>query len=71
MTSEWVRARLGAAVEIAITEGCPLKACGVFYAGARRKNVDSDFRLGLFPVYTFDTADLSNPQALKPLLEAV
>jgi TIR domain len=71
VTSEWVRARLGAAVEIAITEGCPLKACGVFYAGARRKSVDSDFRLGLFPVYTFDTADLSNPQALKPLLEAV
>ncbi|HJQ23353.1 MAG TPA: toll/interleukin-1 receptor domain-containing protein [Blastocatellia bacterium] len=71
VTSEWVRARLGAAVEIAITEGCPLKACGVFYAGARRKSVDSDFRLGLFPVYTFDTADLGNPQALKPLLEAV
>jgi len=70
VTSEWVRARLGAAVEIAITEGCPLKACGVFYAGARRKGTDSDFRLGLFPVYTFDTADLGNPQALKSLLEA-
>jgi hypothetical protein len=71
VTSDWVRARLGAAVEIAITEGCPLKACGVYYAGARRKNADGDFRLGLFPVYTFDAADLSNPRALAPLLEAI
>jgi hypothetical protein len=71
VTSDWVRARLGAAVEIAITEGCPLKACAVYYAGARRKSTDGDFRLGLFPVYTFDAADLSNPQALAPLLDIV
>ena len=71
VTSEWVRARLGAAVEIAITEGCPLKACAVYYAGARRKAADGDFRLGLFPVYTFDAEDLNNPQALAPLLDAV
>jgi hypothetical protein len=71
VTSEWVRARLGAAVEIAITEGCPLKACAVYYAGARRKGSDGDFRLGLFPVYTFDANDLSNPQALAPLLDAL
>lgn len=69
VTPDWVRARLGAAVEIAITEGCPLKACGIYYAGARRKNADSDFRLGLFPIYTFEAGDLNNPQALKPLLE--
>jgi TIR domain len=71
VTSDWVRARLGAAVEIAITEGCPLKACAVYYAGARRKSADGDFRLGLFPVYTFDANDLNNPQALAPLLEAM
>jgi len=71
VTSDWVRARLGAAVEIAITEGCPLKACGIYYAGARHKNTDGDFRLGLFPVYTFDAADLSNPRALAPLLETI
>ncbi|HKP11807.1 MAG TPA: toll/interleukin-1 receptor domain-containing protein [Blastocatellia bacterium] len=71
VTSEWVRARLGAAVEIAITEGCPLKACAVYYAGARRKATDGDFRLGLFPVYTFDAEDLNNPQALTPLLDAL
>ncbi|MFL6215563.1 MAG: toll/interleukin-1 receptor domain-containing protein [Blastocatellia bacterium] len=71
VTSEWVRARLGAAVEIAITEGCPLKACAVYYAGARRKSSDGDFRLGLFPVYTFDANDLNNPQALAPLLDAM
>ena len=69
VTSDWVRARLGAAVEIAITEGCPLKACAIFYAGARRKNTDGDFRLGLFPVYTFEASDLNNPLALKPLLD--
>ena len=61
---------MGAAVEIAITEGCPLKACAVYYAGARRKGSDGDFRLGLFPVYTFDVNDLSNPHALAPLLDA-
>jgi hypothetical protein len=71
VTSEWVRARLGAAVEIAITEGCPLKACAVYYAGTRRKSSDGDFRLGLFPVYTFDANDLSNPQTLAPLLDAL
>jgi hypothetical protein len=71
VTSDWVRARLGAAVEIAITEGCPLRACAVYYAGARCKNTDGDFRLGLFPVYTFEASDLSNPQALAPLLEAI
>jgi hypothetical protein len=69
VTADWVRARLGAAVEIAITAGCPLKACGIYYAGARQKNADGDFRLGLFPVYTFENSDLSNPQALAPLLE--
>jgi TIR domain len=71
VTSEWVRARLGAAVEIAITEGCPLRACGVYYAGARHKNADGDFRLGLFPVYTFDAADLNNPRGLAPLLDTI
>ena len=71
VTSDWVRARLAAAVEIAITEGCPLKACAVYYAGARRKSADGDFRLGLFPVYTFDADDLSNPQALAPLLDVM
>jgi hypothetical protein len=71
VTPDWVRARLGAAVEIAITEGCPLKACGVYYAGARHKNTDGDFRLGLFPVYTFDAADLSDPRGLAPLLESL
>jgi hypothetical protein len=71
VTSDWVRARLGAAVEIAITEGCPLKACGVYYAGVRRKKTDAGFNLGLFPVYTFDAEDLSNPQALAPLLDIV
>ena len=71
VTEEWVRARLGAAVQIAITERSPLKACAIYYAHPRKKSADGNFNLGFFPVYTFDNSDLSNPKALAPLLEGI
>jgi hypothetical protein len=71
VTEEWVRARLGAAVQIAITERSPLKACAIYYAQPRKKSSDGNFNLGFFPVYTFDNSDFSDPKALAPLLEGV
>lgn len=69
VAEDWVRARLGEAVKIAVTENCPLKACGIYYAPPRRKAEASKFSLGFLPVYQFDNTDLANPQALKALLE--
>lgn len=71
VTEEWVRARLAAAVQIAITERCPLKACGIYFAGTRKKGADGGFNLGFLPVYTFDSSDLSDPRQIAPLLDGV
>jgi hypothetical protein len=71
VSEEWVRARLGAAVQIAITERCPLKACAIYYAHPRKKETNSNFNLGFLPVYTFDSSDLSNPKSFAPLLEGI
>jgi len=70
VTEDWVRERLNAAVQIAITERCPLKAFGIYFAGARRKGTDANFNFGFLPVYTFDNSDLQSPQKLAPFLEA-
>jgi hypothetical protein len=69
VAEDWVRARLGEAVKIAVTESCPLKACGIYYAPPRRKAEAVKFSLGFLPIYQFDSTDLINPQALQPLLE--
>ncbi|MFP5261107.1 MAG: toll/interleukin-1 receptor domain-containing protein [Blastocatellia bacterium] len=70
VNEEWVRARLGAAVQIAITERCPLKACAVYYAHPRKKEAAA-FNLGFLPVYTFDSSDLTDPKSFGPLLEGI
>jgi hypothetical protein len=69
VAEEWVRARLGEAVKIAITEGCQLKSCGIYFAPPRRKVTDDTFNLGFLPIYQFDSHDIANPQTLLPLLE--
>ena len=69
VTADWVRERLNAAVQIAITERCPLKAFGIYYAGGRRKGADANFNFGFLPVYTFDNSDLQSPQTIAPFLE--
>ena len=71
VTEEWVRARLAAAVQIAITERCPLKACGIYFAGGRKRDAEGGFNLGFLPIYTFDNTDLDNPGRLAPLLEGM
>lgn len=64
---EWVRARLGVALQIAVTEKCPLKACGVYFAPPRKRNVQGLFNLPVLPVYEFDDRDISNPQTMAPM----
>ena len=71
VTEEWVRARLGAAVQIAITENCPLKSCAIYYATPQKKSAGGNFKLGFFPVQTFDSSDLSDPKMLANLLEGM
>jgi hypothetical protein len=71
VTEEWVRARLGAAVQIAITENCPLKSCAIYYASPQRKSAGGNFNLGFFPIYKFDNSDLSDPKTLAHLLEGI
>jgi hypothetical protein len=71
VTEEWVRARLAAAAQIAITERCPLKSCAVYFASPRRKNAGGDFNLGFLPVHTFDSSDFGDPRTLAPLLEGI
>jgi len=71
VTEEWVRARLGAAVQIAITENCPLKSCAIYYASPQKKSAGGNFKLGFFPVQTFDSSDLSDPKRLASLLEGM
>jgi len=69
VTADWVRERLNAAVQIAITERCPLKAFGIYFAGERRKDADANFNFGFLPVFTFDNSDLQSPQTIAPFLE--
>lgn len=67
---EWVLERLGAALQIAIVERCPLKACGIYFAPPRKKSADSKFNLGFIPVHLFDDTDISNPQTLASFIQA-
>jgi len=68
VAEEWVRARLGEAVKIAIAEDCPLRACGIYFAPPRKKTGDVQFKLGFLPVYQFDSGDLADPRELVSLL---
>jgi hypothetical protein len=67
---EWVLERLGAALQIAIVERCPLKACGIYFAPPRKKSADAGFNLGFLPVHLFDSDDMRNPQALMAFIGA-
>jgi hypothetical protein len=69
VAEEWVRARLAAALQIAIAQNCPLKACGVYLAPPRKAS--ANFQLGqrLFPVELMDHTDRFNAGSVAPLLE--
>ncbi len=64
---EWVRARLGLGLQIAINERLPIKACGVYYAPPRQRGATDLFNLPFLPVFEFDDRDMSNSQTLAPI----
>jgi hypothetical protein len=69
---EWVRERLGEALKIAaVSENCPLRACGVYLAPPRKRAEDVRFNLGLFSVDVLDNTDRFNPRTLEPLLAKI
>jgi hypothetical protein len=65
VAEEWVRARLGEAVKIAITEDCPLKACGIYFAPPRRKASDGKFNLGFLPAPPTRSSACARSTAMK------
>ena len=68
VTMEWVRARLAVALQIAVAEGCPLRACGVYVAPPRKDN-PGRLSLPLVPVEWMDNTSGFNSGALDHLLE--
>jgi hypothetical protein len=69
--TEWVRERLGEALKIAVTQNCPLRACGVYLAPPRKNAEEVQFNRGFFPVEVLDNSERFNPQTLAPLLARI
>ena len=68
VADEWLRARLGVALKIAIAEECPLQACGVYLAPPRSRETAPKLRLPLIPVEWMDHTKGFNPRAVDHLL---
>ena len=67
VAEDWVRARLGVALQIAVTEKSPLNACGVYFAPPRQRSAQGLFNLPFLPVYEFDNRDMTSPASLAPI----
>jgi hypothetical protein len=70
VAAEWVRERLGAALQIAIGHNTPLETCGIYVAPPRKSSQDLTIQQRLFPVHLMDNADSFRPETLEPLLHA-
>ena len=68
VAEEWVRARLATAVQFAIAEACPLKACGVYLAPPRK--MSSSLQLGpkWIPIELMDNTEGFNAASVTRLL---
>jgi hypothetical protein len=69
VAEEWVRARLAAALQIAITENCPLKACGVYIAPPRKASSSIQLGQKLIPIELMDNSEGFNAGSVTNLLE--
>jgi len=65
---EWVRERLATAVQIAIAEGCPLKACGVYLAPPRKTSAELQLGPKWLPVELMDNTEGFNAESMNRLL---
>lgn len=68
VTEEWVRARLAVALQIAVAEGYPLRACGVYIAPPHKPNPARKLSLPLVPVEWMDHTAGFNSKAVDHLL---
>ena len=69
VTVEWVRARLAHALQIALmTEGCQLRACGVYMAPPHKPDTTNQFSIPAVPVHWMDHTNGFNAAAIDQLL---
>lgn len=68
VAEEWVRERLGAAFQIAIAEGYPIQACGVYMAPPRKNGQGQRLSLPMVPIEWMDHTQGFNPAAVDKLL---
>jgi hypothetical protein len=68
VADEWLRARIGVALKIAIVEECPLQACGVYLAPPRSPGAAPQLRLPLVPLQWMDHTNGFNAAAVDELL---
>jgi hypothetical protein len=69
VTREWVRARLAHALQIALmTEGCQLRACGVYMAPPHKPDAADQFSIPAVPVLWMDHTSGLNAAAIDQLL---
>ena len=71
VAEEWVRGRLIAAMEIAITSGSPLKACGIYLAPPHKEKREGFFNQEFLKVHMLDNSDTFHPDSLKPLFAGI
>jgi hypothetical protein len=70
VTVEWVRARLAHALQIALTtEGCRLRACGVYIAPPQKPDDADQFTIPAVPVHWMDHTSGFNAAAIDQLLQ--
>jgi hypothetical protein len=71
VAEEWVRARLAAALQIAVSENYQLRACGVYLAPPRKPNANLQLGQRLFPIELMDHTERFNAASVERLLERI
>ena len=68
VTEEWVRRRLGLAVQTAIEEGCELKACGIYLAPPRKNELRLRIPERFLKISLLENSERFNPETVNELL---
>ena len=68
VTAEWVRARLAHALQIAVAEACPLRACGVYVAPPHKTDGEPELTVPFLPVEWMDHTGGFDAGAIERLL---
>jgi hypothetical protein len=68
---ESVRERLREALKFAVTQNCPLRACGVYIAPPRKRDEEKRFDVPLLNVDVLDNTERFDPATLSSLLARI